>query len=381
MLSGWKFTSTGDSLINLQQTAYCANLSGYSTSEYSITVLGDDVAMTTRTVSASKLAYAMNAIGLIQHPDKTINSPRFVEFLRVLYDNEGVAQAYPTRLLPSLIYQKPWLSSFEVDSEDFGGQVARMKNWRSLANRMSDKNVTSEISAIDFIGGSRREKLGMTYEDVRKAMTSDTFVIEVKPGWSKVTKKQKIMEKAPKIIKPLEATLTDYDRERWTYIARDETFFGDIEKITAVDNNASSQWYTVPIQSWKTIPNLPFSKSWLKKLRRRMGFIEFAKLSLTWGVPNWKRDERITTSLAMIRAIPELYSKQYDTAERLKAEFIPVLPVPDSLISQLKKNIFADVVITSNSLEDAKKSFTNYLITMNWNDYIQERYGTTKTYI
>lgn len=70
MLSGWKITSIGDSLINLCQMRYCCEASNVG--QYEISVMGDDVLMLYNQDSSSEIVQAMNAMHLNQHPDKTI---------------------------------------------------------------------------------------------------------------------------------------------------------------------------------------------------------------------------------------------------------------------------------------------------------------------
>jgi hypothetical protein len=150
MLSGWKITSVGDSWANLIQTEYALRMC-YA-GEYVVVVLGDDVWMMSDVEVAESLASAMVSAGLNQHPEKTIKHSRYGEFLRVLYDRElGVARAYPSRLMPSLVYTKPWLGSYEAVPGDIGNMLSRADNWASLQRRLQGSPTFALIQAADLL--------------------------------------------------------------------------------------------------------------------------------------------------------------------------------------------------------------------------------------
>lgn len=156
MLSGWKITSIGDSLINLCQMRYCMAAAGHQ--QYEIHVLGDDVCIELRKVKDYAVIQAMNEIGLIQQPDKTIKSYRYAEFLRSIYDcQEKEMRGYPTRMIPSVLFNKPWLNPFMEDEYDGNSAVSRLKAWRTLARRMKlqyDDNQIVEVAALDLLSSS-----------------------------------------------------------------------------------------------------------------------------------------------------------------------------------------------------------------------------------
>lgn len=100
----------------------------------------------------------MNEIGLIQQPDKTIRSTRYAEFLRSVYDAKNhEMRGYPTRMIPSVLFNKPWLNPFMEDEYDGNSAVSRLKAWRTLARRMqisyNDKTIV-EIAALDLLSSS-----------------------------------------------------------------------------------------------------------------------------------------------------------------------------------------------------------------------------------
>jgi hypothetical protein len=119
---------------------------------YVVVVLGDDVWMMSDVEVAETLASAMVAAGLNQHPEKTIKHSRYGEFLRVLYDREqGIARAYPARLIPSLVFTKPWLGSYEAIPGDIGNMLSRSDNWAALQRRMQGSPTFAIMQAADLM--------------------------------------------------------------------------------------------------------------------------------------------------------------------------------------------------------------------------------------
>lgn len=82
---------------------------------------------------------------LNQHPDKTIQSTTYSEFLRVLYSKQGTMRAYPTRLLASMVYTKPWIENYHKVDWDGASSLSRIKSWRTLARRLKLDNTNQTI--------------------------------------------------------------------------------------------------------------------------------------------------------------------------------------------------------------------------------------------
>lgn len=384
ILSGWKITSVGGSTSNKAQTAYCMAVHGIQEHDYWITVLGDDVVMKAHElITSKKLAFTMNANGLKQHPDKTITSHRYNEFLRKLYDsNNKVVQAYPTRLVPSLIYRKPWIGSYLLVENDYGGIVSRIKNWISMGFRMNARATVAiaaaaDVCALTGVSTSRR------FKELIDKFQSTNIYIKVSPEWTKLSKTEKIMERLPTKIDVVNGKLKQYDIERWTYISSNERFFGSVDKISDYDTGELIPWYTYNLHKHnKGLPSLPFPRSWINKIRKQMKAAKFIKMSLTYGIPYWELSVKITSELKKYLSFPVQAVEADKKRIQLKSELIYITGQPDSYTSILKKAVEEDVLKDIHKpILVLKKNLTHVMGKQDWNEFVFQFYGTNKIFV
>lgn len=384
ILSGWKITSIGGSTANKAQTAYCMAVHGIQERDYWITVLGDDVVMKAHDqITSKRLAFTMNANGLKQHPDKTITSNRFNEFLRKLYDQKRkTIQAYPTRLIPSLIYRKPWIGSYLLVENDYGGIVSRIKNWISLGFRIDSRKTiaiaaAADVTALTGVSSTTR------YKDLITKFQGTNLYIKVSPEWTKLSKTEKIMERLPSKIDILNGKLRQYDIERWTYISSNERFFGSVDRISDYEVGELIPWYTYNLKKFnKSLPSLPFPRSWINKIRRQMKAAKFIKMSLTYGLPFWELSIKIQSELKKYLQFPSQVVEADKKKIQLKSELIYITGQPDSYTSILKKAVEEDV---SKSIQKPinvlKNQLTLVMGKQDWNQFVLQFYGTDKIYV
>lgn len=142
VLSGWRCTAIYDSLANIIQMQ---TVSEYSLSNLDrVVVQGDDVMMTFYgdQVDTVKFFKSMNAVGLVQHPSKTMVSKTHVEFVRFLHNcKASEMSAYPARMVSSILFTKPWMSP-NPDTDEVANQTAsRITNWQRLSRRFNGSNL------------------------------------------------------------------------------------------------------------------------------------------------------------------------------------------------------------------------------------------------
>lgn len=380
MLSGWKFTSFGDSTINLQQMAQTLWILGFTLDDYKITVLGDDVALQIDNVHADEVAFTMNALGLKQAPDKTISSTRFMEFLRTLYDaEEKKIYGYPTRLFPSLIYTKPWLTTYDAVEEDFGELISTMKNWLSLGFRLDSRKSVALIAAIAVDWKQRKDGKQVGRRRIQKALESENVVMKIWSDWRQVTKTEKVMQRKPKIDVE-NGNIWTLDLERWVYISRNEQFFGHLEQIegyNSVNEDEIIPWFNFRATLTTTIPDLPFPKAWITKMIKTSKPAKFLKTSLTFGRPYWQQWYREKIAVEKILWRPDYYLNQYKVLSALKSELTYLPSQPDSFIADLKTKIRSQIVQEMLTIPEWKHKYTETLGRIDWNDYVKYVYGTT----
>jgi hypothetical protein len=275
-------------------------------------------------VSAEKVTTTMNAMGLVQHPDKTISSVRYSEFLRNLYDSEGNSkQGYPARLMPSLLFEKPWSNAYS--SEEWSGDtiLQRIKNWRSLAGRLriehSDDTLTRLIAAD-------------VHKSARLPISRTRFVEMLKsPILAMRIQASRFEEEAAK-LKPGQM----YPKE------------GRVSKDTLkrlIVNNLAAQGKMtvreiVPMETGTkvisldrmplVIPKAPLPQMWLKQMTNSMSAEQLLETNMLWGRPWAKATESYKNWLSN----PELYEKYYLNDLMMKSEFSYILPVQDLSVAR-----------------------------------------------
>lgn len=57
-------------------------------------------------------------------------------------------RAYPTRLLSSMVYTKPWIENYHKVDWDGASSLSRIKSWRTLARRMRLPNTNKTIVKV-----------------------------------------------------------------------------------------------------------------------------------------------------------------------------------------------------------------------------------------
>lgn len=378
LLSGWKITSIGGSTCNKAQTAYCMLVHGQQQKDYWITVLGDDVVMNTNgTVSAKQLAFTMNANRLVQHPDKTISSSRFNEFLRILYDSKlKKIRGYPTRLIPSLIYRKPWIGSYDMLENDYGGIVSRLKNWASLGSRMGTKATSHIAAAIDIAAITNRASTSELKELIFK-LSHEQYTILVKPEWRTLTRKDKAMQRPPQHIDIVNGNIKSKDVERAVYIWSNEKFFGKIDAIKEFGAEELIPYSTLTMSKrYKPLPSLPFPKTWVNKLIRTMKNSKFVKLSITYGIPYWQLSVKIKQVYQDALSRPGEVVKDYKKMLAMKSDQVFFTKQPDNFINILKDRVFQTVLEENLDIRNSTERLTLLLIKQDWDAFVFDTYGT-----
>jgi hypothetical protein len=353
MLSGWKITSIGDSLINLTQMSYAIRSTGRH--EYRAKVQGDDVMMQSRTVEADRVTTSMNAMGLVQHPDKTINSKRYCEFLRVLTDaKKHVRQGYAARMMSSLVYSKPWVAQYSSKEWSGDSVVQRIKAWRTLCIRMSGK-YTTEVGtkfAVEDVRGAMFGNVGR--ERLKVALSKPLVAVGIGMG----DREKAVAKLGPKGYSVSngrvdEATLKNIVATNLTTQGR-----MTIKDVVGYEGGSTvMREVSRPV----TVPLVPWPQSWIKKLMSKLKPVEFVRLNMLWG-RDWARH---TGNYRMFMQNPGRFEFLVRNELYMKTEMNMILPVTDDSVSLLLKTIKSEVQYCPTT-EELREKMSNMYEEVNW---------------
>jgi hypothetical protein len=366
MLSGWKITSQFDSLINLQQMYYTTEILKQTIEM--IRVLGDDVLMIAQSIDTKKVIVAMNQQGLIQHPDKTITSDRYAEFLRYLYDSKtGQVRAYPTRLVPSILFNKPWNNPFMEDEWEGNSAMARIKVFRTFARRLGLKSSDEFITKMCAADVTNRQSALTTLKVTEEELNAEILQVEVAESRLKNKQIQLLMDSLAKvpIVTPnqlRQGMLKKIDVARSmaiNYSTSSKTFINKIIKhkvgATLIPNRVTS---TEPAKV------APFPRPWIRKLAQDIENEESRLTLLAWG----ERGQ----GLERLRADPFLQKEMVRAIameSKYKDEDIIVINVSEPTVSTQLQNI-KKIANKQPTIEKANQMYKTLMTTTDWR-YIQ----------
>jgi hypothetical protein len=365
MLSGWKITSLGDSWANLIQTEYALRMT-YS-GRYVVVVLGDDVWMMSDVEVAPRLASAMVAAGLNQHPEKTIKHVRYGEFLRVLYDRElKVARAYPSRLIPSLVYSKPWLGSYEAIPGDIGNMLSRSDNWAALQRRMQGSEVFALIQAADlykqegksnYIGlHELAAKLRMPMYSVSvTSKNSPTGTVNAGIGSLNIVEGRVQGEWYAASIKPAYA------------VGKGQLHFDFLPEM----EKDKGRWPILVVNTPQIPPSLPVSAAVDKKVRSRLSLNSYYDLRCRFGV----RDRSVIPRVGYgINSDEGTAARAFDFENRLnnlKDGNLVQLPQPGDKVARVISYLRRLAALLSES----PVQYRARLASFDWEGWVKDQYG------
>jgi hypothetical protein len=343
MLSGWKITSIGDSLINLTQMRYAIRATGEHV--YDISVQGDDVSAESDTIDAGQVTTVMNGMGLKQHPDKTISSERYSEFLRVLSDSVTHERAgYPTRLVPAMVFLKPW--SAQYSSKEWSGDsiVQRLKSWRTLAHRMRMSFKNDRLLDMCLADCYRSARLSISRREFRSLIANDVL---------KIALAQSRYEKDAATVEMGKMFVQEGRVDKKTLRALIVTNLSTQGKMQIRQIVGSNDGQTVVTVYKKPIPIMkaPLPQTWLKREIRRQTEREIVSFNMLWGRA-WAKS---TDNYRMWLAKPQLFVHLLKNDLAYGSDFTFVLPVSDQTVTPVLNTIRAEVQFsaTTDKLEEA----------------------------
>lgn len=371
MLSGWKITSLGDSTINLMQTDYCLSVMGVSKYEYEIYVMGDDVVMLTELDIASKLTTVMNDLGLVQHPDKTMSSTKSAEFLRQLYNAEDQSvRGYPARLIPSLAFMKPWISSYEQIEGDLGGMIAMVSNWKRLMNRVMSTNALSAFAAVDVMMATRNYG---AYNKYREFFRSAAVVLTLQPTFASDAE-SRFLNKQPHRYNIHDGNLTDADLQRWVALQKSSNYKARLKAIKADDEQKEDfLQYVKKGKKLKLLASPPLPQSWLKELSNKLQAAKFVRLCNMWGQMKETATAVQMRQMHMQERNADFFVRLWRRQQALKNNSIYLSDVPDTLTSDLKDELKMNAIMAFNTTEEMLESYSSQVLRINWRDYVYFR--------
>jgi hypothetical protein len=368
MLSGWKITSIGDSLINLTQMRYAIAATGDH--EYTITVQGDDVNAESDTVHAGKVTTVMNDMGLKQHPDKTISSDRYSEFLRVLSDSQTHERAgYPTRLIPAMIFLKPW--SAQYSSKEWSGDsiVQRLKSWRTLASRMRmsfKEHIMIEMCVADCY---RSARLPISREAFKTIISEDVLMLKVMQ--SGYEKKAAGVERGKMF--PLEGRVDKKTLK--AIIAANLSTQGkmSIRELKGVKQGEEvMRHFKKPIVVMKA----PLPQAWLKREIYKQTETDIVRFNMLWGRAWAER----TSNYLMWLSKPQLYVHLLKNELSYGSDFTFVLPVSDQTVKPALDSIKATVQMAA-TIEQLEAQVGEMVRNISWTGTQNLLYDFAKLYV
>jgi hypothetical protein len=333
-----------------------------------IRVLGDDVLMIAHKIDTKRVIVAMNQQGLIQHPDKTITSDRYAEFLRYLYDSRtGQVRAYPTRLVPSILFNKPWNNPFMEDEWEGNSAMARIKVFRTFARRLgleSNDNFITNMCAADV---TNRQSALTTMKITEEQLDAEILQVEVAESRIKNKQIQQLMDSLAKvpIVTPdqlRQGMLKKIDVARSmaiNYSTSSKTFINKIIKhelgSTLIPNRVTS---TEPSKV------APFPRPWIRKLAQDIENEESRLTLLAWG----ERGQ----GLQRLKADPFLQKemvKAIAMESKYKDEDIIVINVSEPTVSTQLQNI-KKIANKQHTTDQATAMYKSLMTTTDWK-YIQ----------
>jgi hypothetical protein len=368
MLSGWKITSIGDSLINLTQMRYAIQATGDH--EYQITVQGDDVNAESDTVRADKVTTVMNDMGLKQHPDKTISSERYSEFLRVLSDSVAHERAgYPTRLVPAMVFLKPW--SAQYSSKEWSGDsiVQRLKSWRTLAARMRMSFKEDTIVQMCTADCYRSARLNISRKTFQTIIKEDVLLLKLQQsGYEKSASLLKVGKMFPYEGRVDRTTMK-------AIIAANLSTQGKMsirELVGVKQGDEVLRSFKKPISVMKA----PLPQSWLKREIRRQTEREIVGFNMLWGRAWAER----TGNYQMWLAKPFLYVHLLKNELSYGSDFTFVLPVSDQTVKPALDSIRAKTQM-EETVEKLEKAVGEEMLKVNWTQTRNLLYDFATLYI
>jgi hypothetical protein len=362
MLSGWKITSQFDSLINLQQMQYTTDILRQLIE--SARVLGDDVIMTAEKIDTAAIVVAMNQQGLTQHPDKTITSTRYAEFLRYLYDSQTrQVRAYPTRLVPSILFNKPWNNPYMEDEWEGNSAMARLKVFRTFARRLglkSDDKFIMEMCAADITNkqGSLTS-IKVTAEQLQ-APVLQVEVTDKRINNDDIRKLVDTLSKMPTVtpdqIKQGRLRIEDVARSMaLNYSTANKTFISKIIKHQVGVSLAPMRVATV-----EPVRVAPFPRPWIKKLAHEIENQNSRMAILGWG----DRSDQIK-NLESQPLLQKMMIQSILMESKYKDEDIIVINVSEPTVATQMQNI-KTVANQEPTVEKANQKYKELMIQTDW---------------
>jgi hypothetical protein len=374
MLSGWKITSQFDSLINLAQMEYTTRI--LKQQYHMIRVLGDDVIMQGSYFDTKAIISAMNQQGLVQHPDKTITSSRFAEFLRGLYDSqERSLEGYPSRLVPAILFGKPWTNPYMEDEWDGNSATARVKLFRQMATRLHLEVTDDLICNIAAIDIKKRQSATSNVKIASEQLKGKVLRLEVGEKYTTDKDKQhlqQILTTLP-VFSPTDIVngrLKPYDMARVVASnssAANSTFIRKILK----QEMGSTQPQTMQIAAASRAP--PFPKPWIRKILKLPDRDFRVSIALHWG----------QRELALRRFSTQ---QEEDYQIRLlslegahKDDLTTIIPVPEQAVA-LTLRVNKLIAAQEPTTEQAIEKYNLLMATTDWNQALIEQLSTLKVF-
>lgn len=381
MLSGYKITNVGDSIFNASQTRVALEMSGVGIEEVDVYYNGDDtILLTQNKIDPAKIIKSLNLIGCVAHPDKTISSQTMSEFLRIAYNKaEKTVRAYPTRMIPSLVYQKPWISPIDPENLEGVDALSRMTNWLKLKRRIGVEAFIPEAMSFDISGSLKTQNLRREYEEEFK---HDIIEIELIQQRRKgIDKFSHYYSKGPKLTPKFssEAHLNEKQLIKWILASSIDAFSSSLGRIKGSDFSPQTTIsHAVPILKMK---QFPFPRSWVKEIIKEHEGKDLIAQSYIFGMFEEK--------LKLQRN--EMYSRYKDaekncveTALRyyyLKEEFVTLINLPEDLIAEDKEMLMKSVSTLQLPRETLRATLTEKIKTFDFANTIEGTFGNaTKIY-
>jgi hypothetical protein len=362
MLSGWKITSQFDSLINLQQMQYTTDILRQIIE--ATRVLGDDVIMIADNIDTAAIVVAMNQQGLTQHPDKTITSDRYAEFLRYLYDSKTrQVRAYPTRLVPSILFNKPWNNPYMEDEWEGNSAMARLKVFRTYARRLglrSEDDFIMEMCAADI---TNKQGSLTSVKVTTEQLKAPVLQVEIEDKRIKNDDVRKLIDKLSTMpvvtneqVRQGRLKLQDVARAMaLNFSTANKTFISKIIK-----HNVGISTAPMRVQTIEPVRVAPFPRPWIKKLAHEIDNQSSRMAILGWG----DRSEQIR----QLEREPQLQRQMILAIimeSKYKDEDVIVINVSEPTVSTQMQNI-KTVANQEATVELANKKFKQLMIETDW---------------
>lgn len=355
MLSGFKITNIGDSLFNLVQTTVAAEIS--NTRLNGLWVNGDDTMATIdKGTWPDTLLAALNDMGLDAHPDKTITSTNYCEFLRLLYSKKDKSiTGYATRMVPSLVYAKPWVGVLDTANLDADEATGRLVNWRKLARRFSDDSVTSVFAALDISAALRDRSM---IKDIMENFDSKNLVTKSSSRRKTPTKYDRFLTKPPLEDKSRykNANLTRLDLQRWL-LANKKTV--EKKKLVLVSSAQPEGVATVKeYASMHEFKQLPFPVTWSNKLLKKLGPKCYDRYTTFFGMKREGLEQWWLNKSREIAAKPDNSLDRQQWITQMKTNVIVMPNIDEALVPKIKDKMILSAVYNATDFEEARGIYT-----------------------